>query len=211
MKRWIIVGIGVCLALLGTGMVYEERLLVATGNYLITEGTLERADAIFVLSGGIPERMLEAVDLYRAGYAPRIVLSKGPAPPYQDVLKALGVIAPEPHEVNVQIAAKLGISDGTIVLLDPRVNSTYRELALFRDYSYAQGLHSVILVSSKHHMTRVYKIFQHLTVGKIAAIPRPSHYDVLDPKQWWKNRLMAKRVLYEYPKLANFYLRERWQ
>ena len=59
-------------------LVYREAVLVACGDHLISDGALDRADAVLVLSGWVPERMLEAVDLYKEGYAPRIVITNRP-------------------------------------------------------------------------------------------------------------------------------------
>src|SRR6185437_7348532 len=47
------------------------------GRVLQHEDPLSHADAIFVLAGTRAERWLEAVDLYREGYASTIVLSPG--------------------------------------------------------------------------------------------------------------------------------------
>jgi len=190
--------------------VYREAVLVACGDYLISEGALNKADAILVLSGGVPERMLEAADLYKAGYAPRLILTKGEEPENQSLLRSLGVVAPEVYELNLQIAAKLGIPDRAITVLEPRVNSTYRELAMFRDYCSEQRFRSVIIVTSKSHTTRAYKIFEHLMDEQTHAILRASRYDTFDPQGWWRERRMAKEVLFEYQKLVNYYLVERW-
>ena len=62
-----VVGAGLLLVALGLGMVYREAFLVACGDYLISDGALDKVGAILVLSGGVPERMLEAVDLYKEG------------------------------------------------------------------------------------------------------------------------------------------------
>ena len=41
---------------------------------MVVEDPLAKADAIYVLGGTMYERPLEAVDLYKAGWAPTIVL-----------------------------------------------------------------------------------------------------------------------------------------
>src|SRR5690606_35383623 len=59
-------------------------LLAAAGWYLFTslghilhhEDPLEHADVIFVLSGTRVERVAEAGELYLAGWAPRVLLSR---------------------------------------------------------------------------------------------------------------------------------------
>ncbi|TMA58195.1 MAG: hypothetical protein E6J75_05940 [Deltaproteobacteria bacterium] len=39
---------------------------------------------------------------------------------------------------------------------------------------------------------------------------RPSRYDVFSTTRWWRVRRDTKIVLYEYERLANHWLRERW-
>jgi uncharacterized SAM-binding protein YcdF (DUF218 family) len=58
----------------------REPLLSAAGRFLIVEDPLDRSDVIVVLSGGRKdERVRQAADLYKAGYAPRVLLSGGEA------------------------------------------------------------------------------------------------------------------------------------
>src|SRR3989337_252185 len=59
-------------------VVFHRPLLNAAGRYLIVADPLEKADVIVVLSGGRrDERVRQAADLYRAGDAPRGLLSGG--------------------------------------------------------------------------------------------------------------------------------------
>ena len=53
-------------------------LLGAAGRFLVEADPLEHADAIVVLAGSYPDRILEAVALYREGWAPRIILCREP-------------------------------------------------------------------------------------------------------------------------------------
>lgn len=198
--------LGLTIATVLSGAIFRERLLGLCGQYLVTERALEPADAIVVLSGGVPERILEAVDVYKAGYAPRLILTRAEKPENLDLLRSFGVAAPEGYEINLHIARRLGVPDEAIVLLEPRVNSTYMELGVVRDYCLRQGLHSVIMVTSKSHTTRAYKIFHHLADGRIRVIPHASRYDTFDPTTWWTTRRTAKEVLFEYEKLVHYYL-----
>jgi hypothetical protein len=50
------------------------------GRWLIVEDPLDHAQAIAVLSGRLPLRVLEAAKLYRAGYAPEVWLSHSTEP-----------------------------------------------------------------------------------------------------------------------------------
>jgi uncharacterized SAM-binding protein YcdF (DUF218 family) len=49
------------------------------GSFLATEDPLEHADAIFVFAGTRAERPLEAFDLWKEGYAPRVVVTRAVA------------------------------------------------------------------------------------------------------------------------------------
>lgn len=188
------------------GVIYRDQLLVACGEYLISERPLQKADAILVLAGGVPERIVEAVDLYKAGYAPRVILTRGEEPENLDLLRSLKIPALEDHEKNLRIAGELGVPDGAIAVLEPRVNSTYSEIKLLRNYCLKEGFRSVILVTSKSHTTRAYKIFNFLAADQIRAIPRASRYDTFDPATWWLARRTAKEVFLEYQKLLHYYL-----
>ena len=65
------------LALLVLAVLAAVWFLYYGGRYLQHEDPLQKADAIFVLAGTRAERPLEAIDLYKEGYAPIVVLSPG--------------------------------------------------------------------------------------------------------------------------------------
>jgi hypothetical protein len=59
------------------------------GRWLDREDPLAHADAIFLLSGGMPERAQEAALVYAMGYAPEIWFSRPYSP--EDKLAKLGI------------------------------------------------------------------------------------------------------------------------
>ncbi len=184
----------------------RNSILISLGEYLVTESPLEKADAIAVLSGSVPDRILEAVDIYKQGYAPLIILTKEEKPPGYDELLNLGIKIPEGHELNQIIALKLGVPNTSIVVMAERVNSTYSEEQTLYDFFRKRNLKSVILVTSKYHATRATKLFNLVTDGeKIKVITKPSKYDTFDPKNWWRVRRDLKQVIFEYEKLADYY------
>src|SRR3982750_996632 len=75
------------------------------GRFLQHDDPLEKADAIFMLAGVRIERCLETVELYKAGYAPLIVLSPGRMDPGELLLRQRGIRLPA--EVDVQRDALL--------------------------------------------------------------------------------------------------------
>ncbi len=67
--------VSVTLALLG-----GQHALGLVGRFLVREDALVRSDAIVVTAAGLPDRILEAVDLYKAGYADRMIWCREPLP-----------------------------------------------------------------------------------------------------------------------------------
>jgi uncharacterized SAM-binding protein YcdF (DUF218 family) len=186
---------------------YRDSILISIGEYLVTEYPLEKADAIAVLSGSVPDRILEAIDIYKRGYAPIIILTKEEKPPGYDELLSLGVKVPEGYDINQTIALKLGVPPTSIVIIDERADSTYNEERTLYNFLKERNLKSVILVTSKYHTVRATKLFNFLAQGeKIKLITRPSKYDTYDPRNWWNIRRDFKQVLFEYEKLAHYYL-----
>ena len=58
-------------------ILFRNPLLKATGQFLIYESELKKSEVIFVLSGGGFDRGNEAVKLYEAGWARKIVCTGG--------------------------------------------------------------------------------------------------------------------------------------
>ena len=193
------------LVIAGSTYYYRDSILISLGEYLITEYPLGKADAIAVLSGSVPDRILEAIDIYKQGYAPIIILTKEEKPPGYDELLSLGIKMPEGYDISQMIAVKLGVPAASIVILDERVNSTYSEEQTLYGFLKKRNLKSVILVTSKYHTTRATKLFNFITDRQIKLITRPSKYDTFDPKNWWKVRRDIRQVLFEYQKLVDYY------
>lgn len=195
-------------ALIVFGLVtYRNSILTSIGDYLITQIPLEKADAILVLGGSVPDRIFEGVNIYKEGYAPIIILTKGPKPEGYDEMLRLGISVPEGHDLNLIVAEKLGVPESSMIIIDKRADSTYSELqTVYKDFLKKEGLKSVILVTSKSHTTRATRIFKHVTNGEIKVITRPSRYDSFDPKNWWKVRRDLGLTIFEYQKLIHYYL-----
>ena len=94
---------------------------------LFVEDPLESASAIIVLSGGIPYRPLGAAQLYTAGWAPRVVLTRARLSKRDYARKAFGLGYPEKHEVSRQILVKLGVPNEAISVIGGEIHSTVTE------------------------------------------------------------------------------------
>ncbi len=210
-RRILVAFIVVLIAAVALAYVARRPLLTAVGSFLIEEDTARPADAIVVLSGSVPDRMLEAVDLYRAQLASRIVLTREPVLPGLAVLRERGGNVPEHHEDNLAIAQQLGIPAAAVAVLPTPVSSTIAEAQLVVGYLRAQGLRSVLLVTSKAHARRAGMIFRHLAGPTYEVAVCPSPYDPFTAEGWWSERAYVRRVVIEYGKLLNYLLIDRWR
>src|SRR5437667_5909724 len=118
-------------AALGVAVVLAALVAVAllgAGRLLVVADPLPpRADAIVILAGSVPDRTLEAADLYRAGLAPRVVVTRERLPRGQAALRARGVRLPESDELTATALRELGVPPGAIVVLHRRGVSTESE------------------------------------------------------------------------------------
>ena len=56
----------------GIGLLLGTVVCRNAGTMLVAHDTMSRADAIYVLDGAFMDRVVEAADLFRAGFAPRV-------------------------------------------------------------------------------------------------------------------------------------------
>jgi len=182
---------------------FANRYLPYAGNFLVVEDSLEKADAIFVFGGTIPNRIIEAVDIYKKGYAPLIIISKYPKPEGYKYLEENGITYPEGHDINKSIAISLGIPENSIMITNYRAGSTFEELMLLNEYCLENNIKKIILISTKSHTKRISKIFSDIAGDKTKGIVRYTGYDSYNPDRWWKDRHSLRQTMFEYQKLLH--------
>lgn len=198
-------GVAVALAAAATA-----TLLIAGRFLVIADPLPAHADAIVILAGSIPDRVLEAVDLYRAGRAPRIVVTRERLRRGDAALRSRGVRLPEGDELTVMALGHLGVPAEAIVRLRRRATNTEGEAATIARWACAHHLARLIVVTSRFHTRRARLILVQALGPRVSVALRPSRYDTFAARHWWRDRRDAKFVLSEYEKLAHYWLRERW-
>jgi hypothetical protein len=171
------------------------------GRWLVVEDPLDHAQAIAVLSGRMPLRVLEAARLYRAGYAPEIWLSHStePAKSLQEMgLKYLGE-----EDYDRQILIHEGVPPAAIHVLEPPILDTADEIVAIKFALNATSLRTVILVTSKPHTRRVHTLWRVLAHGEGRIIVRAPSPDPFDAQHWWRNTTDALDVVREILGLLN--------
>jgi len=128
-----------------------------------------RADAIVVFAGGVgengkagggtPERLNEAVDLYRAGYAPYLVFSSGYVYSFKEA------------ELMRDSAIAQGVPPSAIVL-EQRANNTYQNVKNVDEILRDHKSKSILLVSSPYHMRRATMVWRKIAPD-ITVMPAP--------------------------------------
>lgn len=199
--RWLIV-----VPLLGLLLYAGYPFLLRTmGRYLITEDRLQKAEAIAILTGdGGVARTLEAVRLYQDGYAPRIILTHQRLPKGYEALARLGITVPEERNIQWMVLKATRVPTTAVLQVNERSDSTASEMAHLVRLLKEHRIRTVILVTDRSHSTRARKILARVSGGTITIISRPTRYDTFDPEGWWRSRVDAKEVLFEYQKLLDY-------
>jgi uncharacterized SAM-binding protein YcdF (DUF218 family) len=204
---WVLLGV------IGAGVaayVGRQALLSAIGGFLIVQDDASPSEAIVVLSGSLPDRILEAVDLYQAHLAPRIILTRERPLPGLAELRARGATLPEHHEQNISIAEQLGVPAAAIAVMPTAASSTLAEIRALVVYLKEQRVHSILLVTSKAHARRARLTFRTLAGPELRIAVCPSRYDPFSAADWWHERAFVRRLVIEYGKLLNFVVIDRW-
>jgi uncharacterized SAM-binding protein YcdF (DUF218 family) len=177
------------------------------GRYLQHEDPLQKSDAIFVLSGTRLERPLEAMDLYKEGYAPLIVLSPG-RPEYGEyLLQQRGIPFPTEAELQRDALVRSGVPATAVAATSGYVDNTGQEASLLRAMVKANHWRRVIIVTSKYHTRRAAFAFRRALEGTgTEVVMRASKYDPSDPANWWRSRPDFRFASSEFQKLLAYRL-----
>lgn len=184
------------------------------GKWLIKSDQSKKADLIFILLGPVPDRALQAYDLYKARFAGKIIFANE----FQfgsEQLKPFGITLENTASVFKRTLIQLGVKPEDIAILPQVTSSTQEEaLALREHLSNNPDIKKVLLVTSSYHSRRTAMIFkkaQKKTNPVVEIISIPSSHTAFDAEKWWKQRDSAKMVVLEYVKLMNFLLIERFR
>lgn len=162
-------------------------------SLLVTEVPTSRADVVVVLSGSTGDRVREAVRLYHAGVAPKLLMTGGP---FFDTSMA-GIMA--------NYAVSLGVPSQNILLEEAAV-STYTNATGSLPILQAMGAKRVLLVTSRFHTARSYDTFRDVLPEDMSLFIQSSE-DGVSADTWWQHGEMAEIVLIELGKTVYYWLR----
>lgn len=186
-------------------LVLGALAFVSLGRVMASEDPLQRADAIFVFAGTFVERPLEAADLYREGYAPRIVVTRAVAEQAALDLERRGVRIPTEYDLNKEVLLKVGVPVAALILPSFIHDNTAEEARTLAELARQHGWRRVILVSSKYHLRRIkFAAWRELRGTHVDVIARGSRYDPATPHRWWTRRGDIRWLSTEVPKLLAY-------
>ena len=176
------------------------------GAWLVVEDPLEKADAVVVLGGTMYERPMEAVELYKEGWAPRIYLFRQVADWGEAILVERNFQYTREVDLQIEVMGRLGVPRELISILD-QANSTAEEsddlLALVTREKFSR----VIVVTSKQHTRRARLVMNRkVNPAGVTVIVRSSRFDRSDVERWWTNRSTLRFTLFETQRLIGYWL-----
>jgi uncharacterized SAM-binding protein YcdF (DUF218 family) len=162
-------------------MLYLARhpLLRLAGEFWIVDDGPAYSDAIVVLGddnyGG--DRAARAAELFKAGWAPRVVASGRFLRPYASITDL------EEHDLKSD-----GVPQEAIIRFQHNAENTREEAAALRQLILQQGWKRILLVTSNYHTRRSrYICARSFPAGTVLRVV-PARDTDYDPDDWWQTR-----------------------
>jgi len=160
----------------GSAWLAGPLVLRGAAKLWVVSDSVEAADAIVVLGGGVDFRPLAAADLYKQNIAPQVAVGFSEFDRGRDA------------RLNRQALLEHGVPVSAIVLFDFRPHSTYGEALGFLEWAKTNGVRSVIVPTDIFPSRRVRWIFNHeLASAGIRVVVQsvtPPWYSIND---WWRH------------------------
>ena len=159
----------------------RAAILRGVAELWVVSDPLDHADAIVVLGGRIDVRPFAAADLYRRGFAPRVLISNL----VRDLLATMQ-LWPGQTELTRRLLLKLGVPAEAIVEFGDGVSSTYEEARAILDWTKSSGARAVIIPTDPFPTRRVRWTFQHEAASTgVRVIVHPIQLRAYSVDDWW--------------------------
>jgi uncharacterized SAM-binding protein YcdF (DUF218 family) len=172
------------------GAVYLARgpLLRFAGESWIVDETLDRADAIIVLSDDnfYADRVTRAAELMREGRAPVVVASGRRLRPYAGIAELMQ------HDL-----IERGVPKEKIIPFPQDADNTREEAEALRTLVAEKKWTRVFIVTSNYHTRRARYIFRHVFPQGVELAVVSARDGDFDPEQWWTKRKSVKELTRE--------------
>ncbi|HWI65069.1 MAG TPA: YdcF family protein [Symbiobacteriaceae bacterium] len=176
---------------------YEGMSIREISEYLFCEDELAPADLILVFGGKRLERAERAAELYKAGIAPRIVITGGDK-------RGTGIceaIRLKDHCVS------LGVPEEAIVTECESVNSMENvkmSAALIDKTIGWNSLQNVVIVSAPYHLRRVKQALCRYIPRSVKVTCAPDTRQDITRENWWHTQEGQNMVIRELEKVRTY-------
>ena len=162
---------------------FRTSILRSFATGLIEEDSLQRTEALFILSGGGYDRGNEAVRVFNAGYVSKIICTGG-----NSVMElcALDIDTLESY-MTASNLRQHGVPDSCVEVIR-NGTSTREEAKIILDYCLQNKLRKVMVLSSRLHTHRVNKVFRKkMEEAGIELVVHGAPSSGFKELEWWKD------------------------
>lgn len=199
-------------ALLSAGGAFVVMLLLLVaaflnaGKWLVREDSVQKAQIVVVLSGGLPERALAAADVFKATGAHEVWLTRPREP--GTAMQQLHLPYAGEEQYSRMVLIDRGVPPSAIHTLGPYINSTADELRAVLAELQTRPDAVLVVVTSKAHTRRVRSIWNVVARGSNRGhlLLRAAPQDTFDAAHWWRSASDVLSVVREYLGLVNAWL-----
>jgi len=192
---------------IGSGCLLGAATFFFAGHLIVRVDPPVHADAIYVLGGSRVDRWLEAVELYKAGHAPLIILSPGGQEAGQRLLAARGIHVPSEVQIGRDVmVGQMGLPAAAVEILPGSVDNTAHEAEAIAGRARAEGWRTLIIITTRAATRRAGYAFERVLGDNIHIVVRDAPFDDFDPSWWWTNRASFRATFIEFPKLVAYWL-----
>jgi uncharacterized SAM-binding protein YcdF (DUF218 family) len=158
------------------------------GEGWVVEDTLERSDAILVLSDDnfYADRATRAAQIYRQGLAPVVVASGRRLRPYAGIAELIE------HDL-----IERGVPKDKILRVSHDADNTREEATTLAQTAKQKKWRTVIVVTSNFHTRRARYIFTHVFPRDVRVRISGAPDGDFDPERWWEKRISVKELMRE--------------
>lgn len=184
MKRIVLVLV-LC-GLVVAGIQYQS-ILRAHARFFTVDNATPGADAILILGGNNLTRVPKALELYRDGYAPRLLLTT-----VKPIKRQFAHLLQDRREQAERIASHLSIEAEfeTLPSRKEGATSTFDEAHDLLAFSRQENLRRVIIVTDDFHTRRALLAFSKVLGDSPVAIEAAAaRNDIFNEDNWWRSDL----------------------
>ncbi len=205
--------VGLIVLVLATVLfVFSGTILSSIGEFLVVDEPPVRSDAAVVLNTGLEyySRLIQAADLYRQGFANKVVINGNRKSEVLRELERQGFQACCPwYEESVRILELLGVPRKKIVTISVEdAYDTVSEAKAVGKSLIQSGISRIIISTSKSHTRRARFIWKSQFQDRLSIRMAAASSDPYSPEGWWKEGRQVKWVLAEYGAWLYYFWKE---